>query len=79
MGGGEVAIALLCDSWGWGTRVEESSPFLAEALVGMGPSIGARLLVAGTRRVGVRQGRGLFPVTRRLSRYSDQRSVWLGA
>lgn len=67
LGDGEVAIALFQDPRGWGTRDGESSPFPAKGLVGSVPPLGARSLVAATRRVGVRQGRGLFPVARRLS------------
>lgn len=66
-GSGEVAVAGVCDPRGWETLVE-CSPFRAEYLVGTGPLLGARLLVAATLRVDLRQGRGLFPVARRLSK-----------
>lgn len=83
LGDGEVAFALVCDPLGGGTRAGESSPFRAERRVDTGPPLGARSLVAATCCVVLRQGRGLFPVARRLSEavsgYSDQRRAQVGA
>lgn len=76
-GMGRERLLWFCDPLGGGTRAGESSPFRAERAVDTGPPLGARSLVAATCCVVVRQGRGHFPVARRLSEavsgYSDQR------